>query len=205
MVKLFVFDLGNVILPFEHRQIAQKLHEVSMVAGRFSPDEIFRYMFDMENGLINAYEEGSMASLDFFMRLKERYKLDIDFEEFKDIWNPIFREDPEVNDIIIYLKNRGYPLFLLSNTNELHFTYITELYPIVHLMDEWILSFEIGAKKPKQRIYDEIFKRTDVKRNEVLFIDDIKRFVEVAKDFGLQATVFKNAGDLWKVIKENFI
>ncbi len=205
MVKLFVFDLGNVILPFEHRQIAQKLHEVSMVAGRFSPDEIFRYMFDMENGLINAYEEGSMASLDFFMRLKERYKLDIDFEEFKDIWNPIFREDPEVNDIIIYLKNRGYPLFLLSNTNELHFTYITELYPIVHLMDEWILSFEIGAKKPKQRIYDEIFKRTDVKRNEVLFIDDIKRFVEVAKDFGLQATVFKNAGDLWKVIKENLI
>jgi putative hydrolase of the HAD superfamily len=205
MVKLFVFDLGNVILPFEHRQIAQKLHEVSRVAGRFPPDEIFRYMFDMENGLINAYEEGSMTSLDFFMRLKERYKLDIDFEEFKDIWNPIFREDPEVNDIIIYLKNRGYPLFLLSNTNELHFTYITELYPIVHLMDEWILSFEIGAKKPKQRIYDEIFKRTDVKRNEVLFIDDIKRFVEVAKDFGLQTTVFKNAGDLWKVIKENFI
>ena len=25
MIKLFVFDLGNVILPFEHRQIASKL------------------------------------------------------------------------------------------------------------------------------------------------------------------------------------
>jgi putative hydrolase of the HAD superfamily len=162
-------------------------------------------MFDMENGLINAYEEGLMSSLDFFVKLKERYKLEIDFEEFKDIWNPIFREDPEVNDIILYLKGKGYPLFLLSNTNELHFTYITELYPIVHLMEEWILSFEIGAKKPKQRIYDEIFKRTDVKRSEILFIDDIKRYVETAIGFGLQGIVFKQAGDLWKVIKENLI
>jgi len=205
MIKLFVFDLGNVILPFEHRQIADKLHEVSMVAGRFSPEEIFRYMFDIENGLINAYEEGSMTSHDFFMRLKERYKLEIDFEEFKEIWNPIFREDHEVSDIIIYLKNKGYPLFLLSNTNELHFTYITEVFPIVHSMDEWILSFEVGTKKPKQRIYDEIFKRTDVERSEILFIDDIKRFADVAKEIGLQAVHFKNAGDIWKVIKENLI
>jgi HAD superfamily hydrolase (TIGR01509 family) len=205
MIKLFVFDLGNVILPFEHRQIAHKLHEVSRVAGRFSPDEIFRYMFDMEKGLVNPYEEGLMSSLDFFMRLKERYKLEIDFEEFKEIWNPIFREDSEVNDIILYLKGKGYPLFLLSNTNELHFTYITELYPIVHSLDEWILSFEIGAKKPKQRIYDEIFNRTDVERNEVLYIDDIGRYVEAGRGFGLQAMVFKGAGDLWKVIKENLI
>jgi hypothetical protein len=29
MIRLFVFELGNVILPFEHRQIAVKLHEVS--------------------------------------------------------------------------------------------------------------------------------------------------------------------------------
>jgi putative hydrolase of the HAD superfamily len=205
MIRLFVFDLGNVILPFDHRQIAYKLHEVSRVAGRFSPEEIFRFLFDMENGLINVYEEGLMSSTDFFMKLKERYKLDIDFEEFKDIWNPIFREDHEVSDIITYLKGKGYPLFLLSNTNELHFTYITELYPIVHAMDEWILSFEIGAKKPKQRIYDEIFKRTDAERNSILFIDDIKRYVEVAEDLGLQAIVFKSAGDLWKVIKENLI
>jgi len=205
MVKLFVFDLGNVILPFDHRQIAYKLHEVSRVAGRFSPDEIFRYMFDMENGLINVYEEGLMSSTDFFMKLKERYKLDIDFEEFKDIWNPIFQEDRDVSDIITYLKDKGHPLFLLSNTNELHFTYITEIFPIVHLMDEWILSFEVGSKKPKQRIYDEIFKRTDVQRREILFIDDIQRHVEVAEGLGLQVVVFRSAGDIWNAIKENFI
>jgi putative hydrolase of the HAD superfamily len=72
------------------------------------------------------------------------------FEEFRGIWNPIFREDREVTDAILYLKSKGCPVFLLSNTNELHFSYIIERYPIVHVLDEWILSFEAGVKKPEK-------------------------------------------------------
>ena len=124
---------------------------------------------------------------------------------FKDIWNIIFQEDPEVNDMIMYLKNKGYPVFLLSNTNELHFSYIMERYPIVHSLDEWILSYEVGAKKPKQKIYDAIFEKTDVARSEVLYIDDIPEYVEAAKTYGLQGLVFKNAKDVWELLKENSI
>ena len=65
--------------------------------------------------------------------------------------------------IVSCLKAKGFPLFLLSNTNELHFTYILERYPIVRIMDELILSFEVGAKKPKKRMYEAIFERMDVK------------------------------------------
>ncbi|MBA4389792.1 MAG: hypothetical protein C0399_02510 [Syntrophus sp. (in: bacteria)] len=206
MIKLFVFDLGNVILPFEHRQIAVKLHEVSRIQDRFTPADMFRFMFDRDLGLVNPYEEGLMSSIDFFARLRERYKLDLDFEEFKDIWNLIFAENAEVNELILFLKRQGYPIFLLSNTNKLHFSYIMERYPIVHSLDEWILSYEIGAKKPKQKIYDVIFeKNKDVTREEVLYIDDIPEYVEAAKSFGLQGLVFKDAKDVWELIRENSI
>ena len=161
MIKLFVFDLGNVILPFEHRQIAVKLHETSRIQDRFTPDDLFKFLFDRDRGLVNPYEEGLMSSVDFFAKLREKYKLELEFEEFQDIWNIIFEENTEVNDIIIYLKSKGFPVFLLSNTNELHFSYIMERYPIVHSLDEWILSYEVGAKKPKQKIYDTIFEKTD--------------------------------------------
>ena len=60
MIKLFVFDLGNVILPFEHRQIAVKLHEKSTEKEAFTPEQLFDVMFDLQNGLINPYEEGLM-------------------------------------------------------------------------------------------------------------------------------------------------
>jgi FMN phosphatase YigB (HAD superfamily) len=205
MIKLFVFDLGNVILPFEHRQIAVKLHETSRIQDRFTPDDLFKFLFDMDRGLVNPYEEGLMSSVDFFAKLREKYKLELEYDEFKDIWNIIFQEDSEVNNAILYLKNKGYPVFLLSNTNELHFSYIMERYPIVHSLDEWILSYEVGAKKPKQKIFDTIFEKTDTARGEVLYIDDVPEYVEAAKNYGLQGLVFKKAKDVWELLKENSI
>jgi putative hydrolase of the HAD superfamily len=205
MIKLFVFDLGNVILPFEHRQIAVKLHEKSEKKTAISPDEIFKFLFDRANGLVNIYETGQMSSSEFFNRLKEHYRLAMGFDEFKGIWNPIFYENLQVTDAIIYLKSKGYPVFLLSDTNELHFTYITETYPVVHNMDEWILSFRVGVKKPDKRIYDVIFEKTDVDRGDVFYIDDIEKYVEAAKGFGIKGMVFRDADGLWQMLKENGI
>ena len=205
MIKLFVFDLGNVILPFEHRQIAVKLHEKSTEKEAFTPEQLFDVMFDLQNGLINTYEEGLMSSAEFLSNLKRQFRLDIDMNAFSNIWNPIFRDDPEVNKVIFYLKEKRYPLFLLSNTNELHFSYIMENYPIVHWFDEWLLSFEVGAKKPKQRIYDAIFEKMDVKPNEVFYVDDISKYVETAQQLGLNGVVFRSAAQLWDFIQKNGI
>jgi len=205
MIKLFVFDLGNVILPFEHRQIAVKLHDVSEMKDRFTPDDLFSFLYDRKQGFVNPYEEGRISSLDFFAELKDSYELELEFEEFKDIWNNIFEENPEVNAIITQLKNKGYPIFLLSNTNELHFSYVVEHYPIVRSLDEWILSYKVGARKPKPEIYDAVFEETDIARSETLYIDDINAYVVAAKTYGLQALHFKDAKDLRKSLKENWI
>jgi len=201
MTKLFVFDLGNVILPFEHRQIATKLHARSTDKTGCSPRQIFDVMFDLEHGLVNPYEEGTMSSRQFFLELKDRFKLDMDLEEFCEVWNPIFTEDQEVSAAIRYLKARGYPLFLLSNTNELHFSYIMEKFPVVHIFDEWILSFEVGAKKPSRRIYDAVFERMDIRPGEVFYIDDIPRYVEAAGFLGIRGMVFEDAGQLWRTLR----
>lgn len=205
MIKLFVFDLGNVILPFEHRQIAVKLHQKSTRKTVFTPQQLFDVLFDLHNGLINPYEEGLMSSDEFFSKLKCQFHLDMDLKAFGNIWNPIFRDDPEVNEIILYLKEKGYPLFLLSNTNELHFSYIMEQYPIVHSFDEWLLSFEVGAKKPHKRIYDAIFEKMDIQPGEVFYVDDISRYVETAQQLGINGMVFKSADQLWEFIKKNGI
>jgi putative hydrolase of the HAD superfamily len=200
MIKLFVFDLGNVILPFDNRTIADKLHSRSASKDSFSPSDIFEYLFDWENGAVNGYEEGLSSSLEFFSQLKERYALDLGFDEFKDIWNNIFTENGEVKEIVSCLKAQGFPLFLLSNTNELHFNYILERYPVVSLMDEFILSHEVGAKKPKQRMYDAIFERTDAKADEIFYVDDMEPYIERAREIGMRGLVFRRASDLRNVL-----
>jgi glucose-1-phosphatase len=205
MTKLFVFDLGNVILPFEHRQIGTKLCERSDRNGALSPEEIFDFMFSRGAGLINAYETGQMSSLEFFGALRDKFALTITFEEFRDIWNPIFRENPRVIEAIEYLKSKGYPLFLLSDTNELHFAHVIDKYPIVHAFDEWILSFEVGVKKPGKRIYDVIFEKMDVDESEVFYVDDLERNVEAARSRGIEGLVFRDAEELWHVLREKGI
>jgi putative hydrolase of the HAD superfamily len=203
MIKLFVFDLGNVILPFDNRQIAEKLYASSEAKGACSPADIFGYLFDLRDGSVNGFEEGNSSSMEFFLDVKDRYRLGLEFDAFKDIWNNIFWENLEVNEVIVYLKAKGFPLFLLSNTNELHFAHIIERYPIVHVMDEWILSFEVGAKKPKRRIYDAIFEKCDVRRDEVLYIDDTEEYVRCAAGMGMNGLVFRESADLWKMLETN--
>ena len=205
MIDLFVFDLGKVILPFEHRQIASKLWQRSKNNRKFTEEEIFQDLFDLKNGTVNRYEEGLLSSEEFFLEVRKRYNLALEFEDFSEIWNNIFWDNPEVNDIIIYLKAKGYPIYLLSNTNELHFSYVIERFPIVHVLDEWILSFEVGAKKPDKRIYDAIFERTDVDRAKILYIDDIDAYVSAARSHGIQGLVYKSPDDLWNVLRQHGI
>ncbi|HOJ44224.1 MAG TPA: HAD hydrolase-like protein, partial [Syntrophorhabdaceae bacterium] len=139
---------------------------------------------------------------EFFQTICNRYSLEIDLENFKHIWTPIFKEDLKVKKIILELKQKGYPLFILSNTNELHFTYIKENYPIVHVFDEWILSYEVHAKKPKKKIFHEIFKRADVLGNEVFYVDDTEPYVIKAKElYGIYGVVYKDGDRLEKEIR----
>jgi glucose-1-phosphatase len=194
MTKLFVFDLGNVILPFDNRPIAEKYHARS--SGVLCADEIFQYLFDLKDGSVNPYEEGLLSSREYFLQTKDHCGLQLGFDEFSHIWNNIFTADDEVIAIIEALKGRGYPIFLLSNTNDLHFSHIKACYPVVHLMDQWILSYEVGAKKPKQRIFDAIFERMEVKGDEVFYVDDVEEYIEAAARVGIKGHVFKNAAAL---------
>lgn len=203
MIKLFVFDLGNVIVPFEHRQIVVKLLKKTRGKIVSSPHEFFSFLFDAENGLVNLYDEGRISSLEFFVTLRDRYGLEMDFEEFKTIWNTIFWANPDVDEAIGFLKGKGFPIFLLSNTNELHFSYILKNFPIIHTLDEWILSFEVGAKKPQKRIFDVVLQKMDVNAGEVFFVDDISENVEAAKSYGFQGMVYKDAAGLWEGLRKS--
>ncbi len=205
MIELFVFDLGKVILPFEHRQIAVKLWQKCRNKKLVSERDIFDDLFNFQNGAINRYEEGLSSSDEFFLDIRKRYDLALEFDEFSEIWNNIFWDSPEVDKILVHLKNRGFPMFLLSNTNELHFSYVIDRFPIVHLFDEWILSFEVGAKKPAKRMFDAIFEKTDVRRENVFYTDDIEEYVVAARSYGMQGFVYDNPEGLRNALRQHGI
>jgi len=199
-IEVILFDLGNVILPFTHYQIAEKLSRFSQRKGFKDPQRIFSYLFDFEKGAINGYEVGKISSRQFFKSLKEYLRLSLSFEEFIPIWNDIFTEDQEVSKIIRTLKGKK-KLGLISNTNPLHFDYILSKFSVLRIFDKWILSHEVGFKKPAIEIFQKAMEWASVEPKQILFIDDIKGHVEVAVSLGMQGIHFISAQKLNKELK----
>jgi len=194
-IEVILFDLGNVILPFHHYQIAEKLSRFSLKKEFQDPRRMFSYLFDLEEGSINGYEVGKVSSLEFFQSLKERFHLSLSFEKFIPIWNDIFTEDEEVSEIICNLKGKKR-LGLISNTNPLHFDYVLSKFSVLRFFDRWILSHEVGFKKPAVEIFQRAIEWASVESEKILFIDDIKGHVEVAISLDMQGIHFVSAQQL---------
>ncbi len=194
-IEVILFDLGNVILPFNHYQIAEKLSRVTQKKEFQDPQRIFSYLFDHQEGIINDSDVGKISPSKFFQSIKENLCLSLSFDEFLPIWNDIFVEDQEVSRIILSLKGK-VRLGLLSNTDPLHFNFILSTFPIIKVFDQWILSYEVGFKKPAIEIFQRAMEWASVEPEKILFIDDIKSYVDVAVSLGIQGIHFKSAHQL---------
>ena len=194
-IDVILFDLGNVILPFNHYQIAEKLSRFSQKKELQDPKTIFSYLFDSVKGIINDFDVGKVSPPEFFQSVKEYLDLSISFEAFLPIWNNIFVEDQKVSRIILSLKGK-WRLGLLSNTDPLHFNYILSKFPMMKTFDKWILSYEVGFKKPAIEIYQKAMEWASVEPQKILFIDDMEKYVEVAISLGMQGIHFISAEQL---------
>jgi putative hydrolase of the HAD superfamily len=194
-INVILYDLGNVILPFNHFQIAEKLSRFARRKEFQDPSRVFSYLFDFEKGAVNGYEVGKVSSPQFFQSLRKFLQLSLSFEDFIPIWNDIFTENQEISQTILSQKGRRR-LGLLSNTNPLHFDYILSKFPIIRVFDQWILSHEVGFKKPAVEIYQKAIEWASVEPRKILFIDDVKKHVEVAISLGMQGVHFISAEQL---------
>jgi HAD superfamily hydrolase (TIGR01509 family) len=86
---------------------------------------------------------------------------------------------------------KNYRIFLLSNTNSIHFQQYTddfyEKYSIqmIDLFDALFLSYEIGIHKPDEGIYTHVLKYANLKPSECVFIDDSLPNIEAAALIGI--------------------
>ena len=185
MIKAIIFDLGNVLLNYDLRK----------AADRFSRDcgvSVFRLWFHfLTSSSEKDYMCGKISSTEFFRRAKKSLGLKIGFGRFRNYWNDIFTENPGMESVLIELKRR-YPLYLLSNTNAMHYEYLKKKFPILRHFRLRFASHEVGCRKPDEAIFRKVLKRIRLAPSEVVFIDDMRAFVAGAKKIGIHAIRFRN-------------
>jgi FMN phosphatase YigB (HAD superfamily) len=191
-IKVVIFDLGRVLVDFDHRIAAQK---VAALTSR-TPQQIFDLFFNSR--LIQSFEEGNISPEDFFDRVSQMLGLKIGFEEFLPIWNQIFLLSPEnkaVYDLGKKLKSR-YRLALLSNINILHFNYLKKEFPVFDIFHDIFLSCEMGCIKPDPEIYRKVIAALGVLPEEIFYTDDRQELIDQANALGMRGFVFRETAQL---------
>lgn len=200
-VKAIIFDLGGVLIDFNHKIAANR---VSRFTDK-SPQEIFDLFFDSE--LTALFEEGKISPHKFFLSVKKTLNLKLDYDGFLPIWNEIFfltEENYAVYNLAKTLKNR-YKLALLSNINVLHLDYLKKTFPVFDPFHSIITSCELGFRKPHPLIYKKTLKLLEVSPEDTFYVDDRTELTKEANKLGIQGFAFRGIKQLKKDLLDSGI
>ena len=188
-IRLLICDFGGVICTFYYRIFCDRLAE----RIRRSADEIFAAAFG--DRLQRDFESGKLSGRDYHRAVMVRLDADVPYEEFSLMYGDIFTGVPGTWELL-YRLHRRLPLYLLSDTNEIHFDYVKKTLPVLSVFDECIVSYEVGVQKPDPRIYEEALRRSGLPADACVFVDDRAINVEGARRVVIGALRFESAGML---------
>ena len=188
-IAALAFDLGNVLVKVDHLRFCRGLGEL---AG-WPPLEIYAAVF--QSRLEPGYDRGHLSSREFHRRLQARLRLDLSFPRFRDLWNEIFDPLEDMQEVVARLARR-YPLYLLSNTNPLHFRYVRKRFAsLLKHFRALILSYRVGSRKPEAAIFQALLREVWLPPARILYIEDKEDFVAAARTHGLTAWIFVSPQD----------
>ncbi len=189
MIKAVIFDLGRVLVTIDFvRGLLERIGGMDLnfnAVAELAGDSDF---IDFSTGRITPEI--------FYTRIIAKTGLKLDFNEFCSLWCAIFGEMKGMHKLVSILSSK-YRLGLLSDTDPLHWGHICNEYPwIPEFFPEPALSYQTGVMKPDFRAFEAAVAAVGVPAHECLFIDDLEKNVNGAREYGLNALRFTDAQKL---------
>ena len=188
-IKAVIFDLGNVLVNYDVEKAAKRFSAASGLSTREIWKRFFLSRFEQ------AYTRGEISTRTFYRIACKTLNASIPYATFRHYWNDIFWENPGMEKLLVRIK-KHYPLYLISNTNALHFGHIKKNFKLLRHFKKVFPSHKVGARKPDSRIYRLVLKKIKLRPQEVVFIDDMKSFIRGARHVGMHAILFKTRARL---------
>ncbi len=173
-----IFDIGNVIVRFDYQLALNGLSGQS----EKSPHDVKAALEDLKE----LYEQGGMDRATFLSAVRKEIHYRGSDADLERIWKEIFTINEPMATLVKALHGR-YPLYLLSNTSDLHIEYVTTEYPIFVHFKDGVYSHEAKMTKPNPAIFKHATDRFGVDPARTIYIDDLKANIDAALAHGLVA------------------
>jgi putative hydrolase of the HAD superfamily len=194
--KFFYFDLGNVLLFFDHDLAFRRMAKSADVSSKQMRQAV------MDTELQIHYETGHISGVEFIDRIGEHLGRTLDHSSMLQAAADMFIANTHILPVLERVRSMKIPMGLLSNTCEAHWNWILEMrYPqVIDWFSPVILSYEAKSMKPDHGIYQIAEQQSGYSPNELFFTDDREDNIAAACARGWQAEVFINPDRLMKTI-----
>ncbi|MCB9799434.1 MAG: HAD family phosphatase [Candidatus Omnitrophica bacterium] len=194
-IKTVIFDIGDVLLYFDAPKACKRFSK----AGKVSFLKLWKHFFT--DPTEKAYTRGEITSKAFYRHACKALQFDMPYADFKHYWNDIFWENESILPVILKLKEK-YPLYVISNTNDLHYEHIRKKYKVFKHFKRLFPSHKVGARKPEPAVYRRVLEKIKYHPSETLFIDDKIKFVKGARAVGMHSVRYRGTPQLIKDLKK---
>lgn len=194
---LLAFDMGNVLLPFDHSLACER------VAAESGHTKASVYERVFTSGLEEQFERGNLAPSEFVAQVSVLLSHNFDQEWLRTTWSDIFNADDEVYRLVAELSLHN-ELHLISNTNVWHFEYVTSKFPVLGLFGSMTLSYDVRSFKPEARMFNRITEESHSGRL-IIYIDDIQRYADASEKHGAIGHTYKSHEGLRAFLVEHGI
>lgn len=185
IIRNIILDLGGVVLDIDYNLTLKAFEKHGLTLNDHST-------FTGSNELFNQFECGLIKPDTFRQEFNQLYEVNFSTQEFDYAWNALLLSwDSERLNLIEQLK-RNYRVYLLSNTNIIHFNHYNRLLveetgkELKDYFHKVYLSFEMGIRKPQVEIFSRVLSENGLTPSETLFVDDSYEHVRAAQKLGIQ-------------------
>lgn len=192
--ETIIFDFGGVILDIDPERTWNSF-------ARFASREKIQQVID--NGVLQQFEKGAITAFEIRSMMNQQLETSIPDEAFNRAWNAMLIDyKPKRIQRIQWLKH-SHRLFLLSNTNSIHFEFFSaklqKEYGIGFndLFIKTYTSYEMKLLKPDLEIYRRVLIEQNLNPETTLFIEDSRENAEAAEMLGIQTLVIPRNGSFY--------
>ena len=198
MIKNIILDFGGIIVNLDKDICVAEFEKINAGA-------IARYVdFCIQEDLFHELEIGAITIPDFCDEVRRKspdgHATD---EQIIHAWEVLLTDVPVKKlEKILELK-KDYRVFLLSNTNEIHWRMAEENFfrqkeglSLDNYFEKSYLSCRLKMIKPSKEIFLHVLEDSGLKAEETVFIDDSEKNCRAAETVGIRA-LHAPKGDEW--------